>query len=89
MFWQGEDGEAFRGGVFQPCGESECGVAVGSDEFVERGLGSGESAGIPHGAQFRADATADGEIGRVMDGIGGQTKLASLPDGDTEYYQPA
>ena len=60
MLRQCEHGESFRNGIFQPCGESGCGVTVGRDELVERRLGFGKRAGIPNGAQFGADAPADG-----------------------------
>ena len=39
------------------------------DELVERGLGFGKRAGIPNGAQFGADALADGEAQALLDAL--------------------
>ena len=81
MLRQGEDGEAFEDGALQPRRHGGGCVAIGGDKFVERNLSLGKCGGIPDAAQFSADPSADGDIGRVVNGIGGQMKLAALPRG--------
>ena len=85
MLGQREYSQAFGHGVFQPCRETGSGVTVAGDELVERDLGLGERDCIPDAAQLGTDALADGGVGSVVDGVGGEVELAALPGSGTKH----
>ena len=55
------------------------GIAAGRDELGEGGFCLRRGGCVPDGAQLGADALADREARRVMDGVPGEVELAALP----------
>src|SRR5688572_2269166 len=81
LVWKAEHGEPLGHGAFQPVCELGCGGLIGLHEPVQLFLGAHQGGGIPDAAEFGADGFADGGIGRVVDGVLSQMKLAALPLG--------
>ena len=79
VLWQREDGEAFGRVLLQPRGEFRRGVAIICDQSGQGGFGLCQRTGGPDLAQLGADALADGEVRRVVDGVPGEMELAALP----------
>ena len=85
MLRQGEDSEGFGDVFLKPIGQFRRGVAIAGDQLGQGGFGLDQIVRIPDRFQLSADAFADLDVWRMMDGVPGEVELAALPCGAAEH----